>query len=96
MIVHVYNPERILNNASPKVTNNKSSSAVNKQALNVVRQDPNVNRPPPSPKLLRQSGFKGFYSKSFQSSQSNGQLIQSKKRIRLSACIVWVENSPVS
>nr|CAH0107254.1 unnamed protein product [Daphnia galeata] len=66
MIVHVYNPERILNNNSScksvKQPSNVSSS--NKTTLNSVKsQEQNVIRPPPSPKLLRQSVFKGFNSK---------------------------------
>jgi hypothetical protein len=66
MIVHVYNPERILNNNSScksvKQPSNVSNS--NKTTLNSVKsQEQNVIRPPPSPKLLRQSVFKGFNSK---------------------------------
>ena len=77
MIVHVYNPERILNGHSNGNSNSKSSSVVkdsNKSsgksststAAKLVatghHEEQSIGRqPPPSPKLLRQSGlFKGF------------------------------------
>ncbi|XP_057375457.1 mucin-5AC-like isoform X2 [Daphnia carinata] len=64
MIIHVYNPERILNANSSFKSVKQPTIVSNKAPLNAVKnQDPNVIRPPPSPKLLRQSVFKGFNSK---------------------------------
>jgi hypothetical protein len=81
MIVHVYNPERILNGHSNSTK--ASSSSINDgnkssgkspmtkvpsltfghQQEQQVQEKQGINRPPPSPKMLRQSLFKGPHSR---------------------------------
>ena len=85
MIVHVYNPERILNGhsngtkASSSSVNDGNKSSGKSTTLTTATKVPSLtsghqqkhqvqekqgfNRPPPSPKMLRQSLFKGPHSR---------------------------------
>lgn len=56
MIVHVYNPERILSSHS---SSSPCKNIGNKSTLSRLHEE-EASKPPPSPKLLRPSVFKGF------------------------------------
>ncbi len=71
MIVHVYNPERILNSTQCKSavvdklsTTFQSGANVNPTVKTITQQKQEINKPPPSPRMLRNSPFnKGYTTK---------------------------------